>query len=109
MNEAFAYKFRTSLSIEQIYSRLRWFGPWKWDQRDNDNWDFYMSAVPVENARVRILNDPAEPGWFVVDVWMRSADASLRSRTLAKLGRTLHRWVFRLIRAKSVTTTAAID
>src|SRR5260221_5393133 len=75
MKELFAYKFKSPLTIEQIYERLGKLGPWTWHERDNDRWGFYTSASPVsdaDHAQVKILVDPDDQAWFAVNVRFQS-------------------------------------
>lgn len=81
MKELFAYKFKSPLTIEQIYERLSKLGPWKWLERDNDRWGTYTSASPVKDAKraqVKILIDPDDQDWFAVNVVFESDQPTAR-------------------------------
>lgn len=55
-----ACSFRSDLTLDQIRARLNELGPWKWIERDNDNWGPYTSAVfnrAAARAIVKILHE----------------------------------------------------
>ena len=35
---AYAYKFKTDLSLPEVFQRLNELGPWRWLERNNDRW-----------------------------------------------------------------------
>lgn len=75
MKELFAYKFKSTMIIEDMFEHLKTLGPWTWHERDSDRWGFYMSAAPVadaDRAIVKILIDPDDLDWFAVNVHFRS-------------------------------------
>ena len=67
----FAYNFKSPLSIEQMFERLKELGVWRWLERDNDRWGDYISASPVESVvrwRFRSSSNSASPSRGVLDV-----------------------------------------
>ena len=67
MRDAVAFKFTSSLTLEQMYKRLTELGPWHWYERDNDRWDYYISASPMSDTQIKILIDPDE-GSFALNL-----------------------------------------
>jgi hypothetical protein len=67
MRDAVAFKFTSSLTLEQMYKRLTELGPWHWYERDNDRWGCYISASPMSDTQIKILIDPDE-GSFALNL-----------------------------------------
>lgn len=107
MQELFAYKFKSPLTIEQIHERLKALGPWTWDERDSDHWGFYISAAPVDDADkaiVKILIDPDDQAWFAVNVHFRS-DKPAAAAQFQALRQVLFSRVLPAIDATALTKT----
>jgi len=72
MQDVYAYAFKSSLSLKEILARLREVLPWRWLERDNDNYGEYLSS--------RVLHDPGygfvkvfeESDGFAINVNLRS-------------------------------------
>ena len=106
VNETFAYKFRSSMTIEQMFGRLKELGGWEWYERDNDAWGDYISASPVSGARhaqVKILVDPPS-GLFAVNVRFESDGPNAKSQ-FDGLRQTLFASVLPAIAAHEISET----
>jgi hypothetical protein len=107
VKELFAYKFKSDLTIEQIFERLGGLGTWKWYERENDRWGNYISAAPVPSARhgqVKILMDPDDPNVLAVNVRFESDDPKARDQ-FNDLRQTLFGRVLPAIGARALTET----
>lgn len=60
MMDAVAFKFASGLNFGEMYKRLTELGPWRWYERDNDRWGYYISASPIPDTQIKILFDTDE-------------------------------------------------
>ena len=67
MRDAVAFKFISGLALEEMYKRLTELGPWRWYERDNDRWGYYISASPMPDTQIKILIDP-DDGSFALNL-----------------------------------------
>jgi hypothetical protein len=68
-----AFYFESKLAIEDMLPALNQLGLWRFVERDNDRWGFYISscAKRPEVGSVKILEDD---GRYVVNVKYESTD-----------------------------------
>jgi hypothetical protein len=107
VKQLFAYNFKSPLSVEQMFERLKELGVWQWHERDNDRWGDYISASPVESARhaqVKILVDPEDTTTFAVNVHFESDDPNAQSQ-FNDMRQTLFTKVLPAIAAQALTET----
>jgi len=82
VSEHRAFAFRSDLTLDDMFARLQTTGPWEWDRRDSDRWDYYLSACPVpEPNQVMVKIFVEDVGQYVVDVLFRyrQEDAGARA------------------------------
>jgi hypothetical protein len=85
MRDLFAYSFKTNLSLQQMHARLNEVGPWRWIERENDNWGDYIVARVLPDPDygvVKIFYNPedAELGNNVVNVSLESDQSDAKTR-----------------------------
>ena len=69
---AYAYKFKTDLSLPEVFNRLNELGPWRWLERDNDRWGEYLSARAIEAPHDGLAKILIDEGQFVINVALKS-------------------------------------
>jgi hypothetical protein len=68
----FARSFTSALSLPEIKARLNEVGPWRWIDRDNDNYGEYISAKVLDEPHTGMLKIFVEPEHFVINVKLKS-------------------------------------
>ncbi len=73
LTHLYAYSFQSPLSMPEILKKLKRLGPWRWIERDNDNWGEYVSAraleEPHDHGMVKLISDE---GRYIINVYLRS-------------------------------------
>ncbi len=72
MTDLYAYSFHSPRSMAEVFERLDNLGPWRWIERDNDNWGEYISARALpdpHNGMVKLISDE---GRYIINVYLRS-------------------------------------
>jgi hypothetical protein len=94
--DLYAYSFRSPLSLAEVLERFRTLGPWRWIERDNDNWGEYISARALDDLHgshagmVKLITDdeghrPLDRFWgsgrgrFIINVYLRADQPGARA------------------------------
>lgn len=77
--DIYAYAFKSRMSMAEIRERLNDVGPWRWIDRDNDNWGEYISARALPDPDLGIAKILAEDDHYVINVKLESARADPQS------------------------------
>lgn len=72
MTDVYAYRFKSELSLEQIFTQFKDLGPWRWIERDNDNWGEYISARTLQDPHYGMAKLIVETDHYVINVLLRS-------------------------------------
>ena len=72
MRKVYACSFRSDLRLPEMLARLNENGPWRWIERDNDNWGEYISAVALPDPHRGTVKIIVEPDHYVVNVLLKS-------------------------------------
>ena len=96
VTDLYAYSFQSPLSLAEVFERFRDLGPWRWIERDNDNWGEYISARALHDPHgshdgmVKLITDddghrPFYRFWgsgrrrFIINVYLRSDQPGARA------------------------------
>jgi hypothetical protein len=108
MRRAIAYKFKSSLTLGQIYDRLNAHGSWRWYERDSDAWGYYISASPAAGSQVKILKDPEDRSLAVNFNFVSEDETSAEAR-FAELGDDLRERILPAIDATDIVPAATYE
>ena len=83
MTDLYAYSFQSPLSLAEVFERFRDLGPWRWIERDNDNWGEYISARVLHDPHDGMVKLIIDSGRFIINVYLRSDQPSARAEFAA--------------------------
>lgn len=72
VTDLYAYSFYSPLSMSEVFARLSDLGPWRWIERDNDEWGEYISARALHephDGMVKLIKDSDR---YIINVYLRS-------------------------------------
>lgn len=104
ISEKFANSFRSDLLLEQVLERLNDVGPWKWIERDNDDWGPYIYAVFNRDADRAILKILQAEGGYVINVFYRSSEPGAQAE-FETMRETLFQHLLPAIGARELAVT----
>jgi hypothetical protein len=92
MRHVFAYSFTSPYALPTMLSKLNALGPWRWIERDNDNYGEYISS--------RVMSDPdhgmlkvfcESDGRFAINVSLKSDAPDALARIASVKDALFHR------------------
>jgi len=104
MQDLYAYAFKSELSLKEILARLREILPWRWSERDNDNYGEYLSS--------RVLHDPdygfvkvfEEGNGYAINVKLESEATDAR-QILARIKKVVFETILPALSATDIKPT----
>lgn len=75
MRQVFAYSFSSPHSLVQVRSKLNGLGPWRWIERDNDNYGEYISSRVLDTPHYGMIKVFSETGQYAINVFLESHES----------------------------------
>lgn len=104
MTEAYAYIFKSDLSLPQVLSRLQEISPWSWIDRENDRWGDYISAGALPDPDYGIVKIIEDEGRYVINVVLESERADGAS-SFAEVRDAIFKHLLPALGAREIATT----
>ena len=108
MTDDFAYSFTSPLSLADIRLRLNGLGPWRWIERDNDQFGEYISTRVLTSPDYGMIKVFSEPDHYAINVLLGSEDACADAR-FGKIRDTLFKQLLPAIEASNIAPTETYE